>query len=160
MRLLILAALLAFSTDQASKYGVLHGLGLAGAGRIEIWPPVLVFIDSLNTGINFGLFSGAPDAARWIMIGVAAAISAAVALWAARSFARPVEFASAGLLIGGALGNAVDRVIHGGVIDFLNMSCCGITNPFVFNVADIWVFAGAIGLAVFTGREDTPTGSV
>jgi len=55
----------------------------------------------------------------------------------------------AGLLIGGALGNALDRVIHGAVVDFLNMSCCGINNPYAFNVADIFIFAGAIGLAFF-----------
>ena len=44
-------------------------------------------------------------------------------------------------------GNVVDRVIYGAVADFLNMSCCGINNPYAFNVADIAIFAGAIGLA-------------
>ena len=58
----------------------------------------------------------------------------------------------AGLLIGGALGNVVDRVLYGAVADFLNMSCCGIENPFAFNVADVAIFAGAIGLVLFTGK--------
>ena len=154
MRLLYLFAAFAFLTDQLSKYGALYGLGLSGSGRMEIFPPFLVFIDSLNTGINFGLFKGAPEAARWGLVGLAVLISLAVAIWAARSFRAGREFACAGLLIGGALGNALDRVLQGGVIDFLNMSCCGISNPYVFNLADVWVFAGAIGLAVFTGGSD------
>ena len=59
---------------------------------------------------------------------------------------------SAGLLVGGALGNVVDRLVYGYVVDFLNMSCCGIRNPYVFNIADIFIFAGAIGLIAFEGR--------
>jgi signal peptidase II len=54
----------------------------------------------------------------------------------------------AGLVIGGALGNAVDRVLYGAVADFLNMSCCGIHNPYAFNVADIAIFAGAVWIAI------------
>ena len=61
---------------------------------------------------------------------------------------------SAGLLIGGALGNAFDRVVYGAVADFLNMSCCGFDNPYAFNVADIAIFAGAIGLAFFSSPEN------
>ena len=61
-----------------------------------------------------------------------------------------------GLLIGGALGNVFDRLVHGAVADFLNMSCCGIVNPFAFNLADVAVFAGALAL-VFWGRaQETP----
>jgi signal peptidase II len=60
------------------------------------------------------------------------------------------------LLVGGALGNVVDRVIYGAVADFLNMSCCGFTNPYAFNVADISIFAGAIGLALFSGGGSAP----
>ena len=58
------------------------------------------------------------------------------------------------LIIGGALGNVVDRVLHGAVADFLNMSCCGINNPYAFNVADISIFVGAVGLVLFTGNDD------
>ncbi len=55
----------------------------------------------------------------------------------------------AGLIVGGAIGNALDRVIFGAVADFLNMSCCGINNPYAFNVADIAIFFGAFGLVLF-----------
>ena len=60
--------------------------------------------------------------------------------------------------MGGALGNVVDRVLHGAVADFLNMSCCGINNPYAFNIADISIFIGAIGLVIFTdtdGKKNT-----
>ena len=50
-------------------------------------------------------------------------------------------------MVGGAMGNVIDRVFYGAVADFLNMSCCGINNPYAFNVADIAIFIGAVGLA-------------
>lgn len=59
-------------------------------------------------------------------------------------------YISAGVLVGGALGNVIDRILHGAVADFLNMSCCGFTNPYAFNIADIAIFVGAVGLVVFT----------
>ena len=62
-------------------------------------------------------------------------------------------YVSGGVLVGGALANVIDRLIYGYVLDFLNMSCCGIENPFVFNLADVFIFAGAIGLILFT--DDT-----
>jgi signal peptidase II len=68
---------------------------------------------------------------------------------------------SGGLLVGGALGNVIDRIVYGAVADFLNMSCCGIENPYAFNVADISIFLGAVGLVLFAGnppkaRKPTP----
>ena len=58
--------------------------------------------------------------------------------------------------MGGALGNVADRLIYGYVLDFLNMSCCGINNPFVFNIADVFIFAGALGLVLFTTDKKAP----
>jgi len=84
------------------------------------------------------------------------AISLWVVWWVRREGARPLAQVSAGLLVGGALGNALDRLHWGAVADFLNMSCCGIDNPFSFNVADIAIFVGAIGLIAFTGGKKTP----
>ena len=80
------------------------------------------------------------------------AVCVAVAIWVRRSHPSAIMQASAGLVIGGALGNVVDRLLYGYVLDFLNMSCCGINNPFVFNVADIFIFAGAAGLILFEGK--------
>ena len=58
-----------------------------------------------------------------------------------------------GLLIGGAMGNVIDRLIYGAVADFITMSCCGIENPYSFNVADVAIFIGALGLVLFTGKK-------
>jgi signal peptidase II len=55
--------------------------------------------------------------------------------------------------VGGALGNALDRVLYGAVADFLNMSCCGIRNPYAFNLADVFIFAGAAGLIWLDGSD-------
>ena len=139
--------------DQVSKVIVVHLLGLISRGTIEVLPPWLVFSMAWNRGVNFGLFAGDSDAARWILIALALAISAWVLVWLSRERPGRWGMISGGLLVGGALGNVVDRVLYGAVADFLNMSCCGIANPYSFNVADIAIFAGAIGLIFFTGRE-------
>ncbi|MCA0929526.1 signal peptidase II [Ruegeria profundi] len=151
-RLLLWAALAAFLIDQISKYLVVHVLRVA-EGNIDILPPLLVFKYGENRGINFGLFQGNSEAARWMLIGISLAISVGVLVWLMRTAPTKLMLVCGGLLIGGALGNVVDRVLYGFVLDFLNMSCCGINNPFVFNLADVFIFAGAIGLVVFDGKK-------
>ncbi|WP_299951768.1 signal peptidase II [uncultured Ruegeria sp.] len=150
--LLLWAGLAAFLVDQVSKYLVVHVLRVA-QGEIDVLPPLLVFKYGENRGINFGLFQGNSEAARWVLIGISLAICLGVLIWLSR--ATPTKFMQicGGLLIGGALGNVVDRVLYGYVLDFLNMSCCGINNPFVFNLADVFIFAGALGLVLFDGKK-------
>ena len=75
-------------------------------------------------------------------------MSGFIAFWM-RSEVRIIALISAGLVIGGAVGNAIDRLIYGGVADFLNVTCCGIRNPFSFNVADIAIFLGLLGIIFF-----------
>ncbi|MEM9581526.1 MAG: signal peptidase II [Pseudomonadota bacterium] len=153
MRFLFLAALFGFLTDQLSKVWVMYGLNMQVGDELAILPPLLVFKFGWNPGINFGLFSGSPDTARWILIALAIGISGFLIWWARRSLSRTVTFAGAGLIVGGALANALDRVLYGAVADFLNMSCCGINNPFIFNIADIWIFAGAFAIIIFTDEK-------
>ncbi|TMV04825.1 signal peptidase II [Ruegeria sediminis] len=147
------AGFAAFLLDQASKYLVVHVMGVAQRGPIDVLPPLLVFRYGENRGINFGLFQGDNDAARWILIVLALAICLGVFVWLARSARSRWMLISGGLLIGGALANVVDRLLYGYVLDFLNMSCCGIDNPFVFNLADVFIFAGALGLMLFDGKK-------
>jgi len=85
---------------------------------------------------------------RWLLVGIALVIVGAVLLWVHREPGPPLHRIAAGLLIGGALGNVIDRLIYGAVADFLNMSCCGIENPYAFNIADVAVFAGAVGIVL------------
>jgi len=152
MRLFYISAVFWFLLDQGSKWGVVHGLNLETVRVIEVFPPYLTFIMGWNTGINFGLFAETHEASRWFLIVLALGISAWV-FWWARSLERPIALLSAGAIVGGALGNALDRVIYGAVADFLNMSCCGIQNPFTFNIADIGIFAGAFGLILFADTK-------
>ncbi len=150
--LLLWAGLTAFLIDQISKYLVVHVLRVA-EGEIGVLPPFLVFKYGENRGINFGLLQGDSDAARWVLIGISLAICLGVLIWLGRIAPTRFQQFCGGLLIGGALGNVVDRVLYGYVLDFLNMSCCGINNPFVFNLADVFIFAGALGLVLFDGKK-------
>ncbi|WP_344844239.1 signal peptidase II [Celeribacter arenosi] len=151
MRLTIYIAFVVFILDQASKWIVVHAFNLRSVGEIDVFPPFLVFRMAWNTGVNFGLFSDYAALLRWVWVVLAVAVSAWVLTWVRREGFSRLGSISAGLLVGGALGNALDRVLYGAVADFLSMSCCGIRNPYSFNVADIAIFAGAFGLILFTG---------
>jgi len=153
MRAFWITALAVFALDQLSKWWIVHLLSLDTRGRIDVWPPFLTFRMAWNQGINFGLFASSADLARWFLIALALAISAWVIWWVRREALDLRGRVSAGLLVGGALGNVVDRVLYGAVADFLNMSCCGIHNPYSFNVADIAIFFGAVGLILLTGQK-------
>lgn len=140
-------ALTIFVLDRLSKIWVVDWLDLKSVLSIDVLPPFLNFRMAWNTGINFGLGGGGPDETRWVLIGLSVVISAALIWWVLRR--KSVGLAlGAGAVVGGALGNAWDRVEWGAVADFLNMSCCGIANPFSFNIADIAIFAGALWIAI------------
>ena len=156
MRLAFWTGMAVFWIDQALKLYILHVVRLHERLAVDVFPPFLNLRMAWNRGVNFGLFAGDSQWTRWVLIAIALAICAFVIHWIRKEPQRPVVYVSTGVLIGGALGNVVDRVLYGAVADFLNMSCCGIDNPFAFNVADIAIFVGAIGLVVFAGREKTP----
>lgn len=156
MRLTALIATLVFIADQALKYAVVYGVDLQNRLAVDVLPPLLNLRMAWNRGVNFGLFTSEADIMRWVLIALALGISGFVLIWAARDGRTSRVYVSVGLLVGGALGNAVDRVVFGAVADFLNMSCCGFQNPYSFNLADIAVFAGAIGLIAFADSHKTP----
>ena len=144
MRLLWWIAALAILVDQISKYIVIHSMELWRVGAIDVYPPFLNFRYGENRGINFGIGGDAINA--WVWIGVAVIVCGWMLWWIRRHDVGWPAWASAGLVLGGAAGNVIDRLLYGYVLDFLNMSCCGINNPYAFNIADIFIFAGAIGL--------------
>jgi signal peptidase II len=154
MRYVAWTLILTFVLDQALKWAVVVGLNLRERLVIEVLPPWVHFTMAWNQGVNFGLFASSSDVLRWVLIALALAISAGVWVWVRRERAGARMQISAGLLIGGALGNALDRVHWGAVADFLNVTCCGIRNPYAFNVADVAIFAGAVGLLLFSGGKE------
>ena len=156
LRAAIIAASATFGVDQASKWLVVRQMNLIELGEIDVIPPLLNLRMAWNEGINFGLFSNSADIMRWVLIAVALVISGYVLWWVRRERAGRWAMISAGLLVGGAIGNVVDRIVYGAVADFLNMSCCGFENPYSFNIADIAVFAGALGLVIFMQKPAGP----
>lgn len=150
-RALIVAAVV-FALDRAVKLWVIAGLELPVHGYIEVADPWLNLVMAWNRGINFGLLDQG-EAGRWVLVGLALAVSLALLAWVrrARGWVAPL---GVGAIAGGAVGNAWDRVQYGAVADFINMSCCGIGNPFAFNVADVAIFGGALLLVVFPRPRD------
>ncbi|MGB0797703.1 MAG: signal peptidase II [Planktomarina sp.] len=142
-------AALTFALDQITKLVVVHWMDLINIRFIEVIPGFIYFNMTWNAGINFGLFASDNPMMRWLWVAVAVIVSVIIAYWM-RKETNSYALMSAGLVIGGAIGNSFDRIIYGAVADFLNITCCGIRNVFSFNVADIAVFVGIFGLIVFS----------
>ncbi|RJE79451.1 signal peptidase II [Paracoccus sp. JM45] len=153
MRLVTWVAAAVFGVDQALKYLVVHILQLDLKRSIDVLPPWLNLRMAWNQGVNFGLMSSEQHLMRWILVVIAIAICLWVWIWVWRNGFGRIAKISAGMLIGGALGNVVDRVFYGAVADFLNMSVPGWQNPYSFNVADIAIFAGAFGLVLMPQKK-------
>lgn len=158
MRMTGWIAILVIVLDQALKYWAVHILRLDRVHEINVLPPWLNLRMAWNQGVNFGLFSSGQNTMRWVLIGIAVAISVWVWVWIWRAAPGRLARISAGLLIGGAVGNVIDRAAYGAVADFLNMSLPSWNNPYSFNLADIAIFAGAVGL-VFMPQKPTDGGA-
>jgi len=137
--------------DQATKWYVVEHLDLKTIYEIDVLPPFLNFRMAWNEGINFGLFANSAEVMRWVLIIATVAISVAIFRYA-QKYTGWLAGLFFGSIVGGALGNGLDRVLHGAVVDFLNMSCCGWQNPYSFNVADVMIFFGAFGLIFFSEK--------
>ena len=155
MRVVFWTGFWVFLADQLSKFLVVHVLNLRSLMEIDVIPGFIAFHMAWNDGINFGLFSQDGAYGRWILIGIALLISAGVLWWVQREQPRRIGLIAAGLLVGGALGNVVDRLLYGAVADFMNVTCCGIHNPYAFNVADIAIFLGAVMLVFLPAEKET-----
>lgn len=154
MRLTGWIAFVIIALDQALKYLVVHILRLDEIRNLDVFPPWLNLRMAWNQGVNFGLMSSDQGMMRWVLIAIAALICTWVWIWIWRSNAGFLARISAGLLVGGAIGNVIDRIYYGAVADFLNMSLPGWQNPYSFNVADIAIFAGAIGLVLVPQKQN------
>lgn len=140
----LLVALVTLVADQATKT-----LVIAWAGQ---WPqplhPVAPFLDFValwNYGISYGLFPQG-ETGRWVLVAIKVAAALLFTVWLSRARGR-LEAFGLGLLIGGAIGNAVDRVVYGAVFDFVSLHAFGY-RWYVFNVADVAVVVG-VGLLLY-----------
>lgn len=98
---------------------------------------------TVNTGVNFGLASEATTSRQFLLAIISLLVCMAAILWGAISSSKWAGVI-AGLLAGGGLANAYERIAFGGVFDYLNVSLAFFTNPFSFNLADIYIFVGAV----------------
>lgn len=134
-------AALVLVLDQISKYWVLEILHLPAIGGIDVWPFFrLTFVG--NIGVSMGMLQADSDLGRWLLTAVTAGIALAVANWLRRE-THPVDVAALGLVLGGAIGNILDRVRFGYVVDFLHFFW-GQYSFWVFNLADAAITVGVI----------------
>ena len=141
-------AFLVFVFDQATKWVVTYPLNLMGQPDRSI--RITSFFDLRwveNRGVSLGLLSAGSEMGRWLLVGMTALIASLVAFWLWRERSRDDSTALA-LILGGALGNIVDRVRYGYVVDFADLHF-GEWRPFlVFNVADAAITIGVLLLLV------------
>jgi signal peptidase II len=143
----LLAAAIACTLDQASKLYLLFVFDLANRGSVPILP-FLDFVLVRNTGISYGLFQQEGPLGQWVLLALKAAAIAFLWIWLARSATRLTAL-SLGLIIGGAIANAIDRVTYGWVADFVHFHIVTADWRFswyVFNLADVAIVAGVVGL--------------
>ena len=142
-RLGTLVALLTLALDQAIKLYLLFGYVLPVREPLVV-APFLEFIVVWNRGISYGLFQQHSEFGRWALTAVSIVAAVGLLVWMRRAESRLLA-ASLGLIIGGAVGNAIDRIAYGAVFDFVHFHVGGFS-WYVFNVADAAIVAGVIGL--------------
>jgi len=137
-------ALVIIIADQITKAMVLSAIGTPvefirdGTRIAEVLPPVFNLTYVLNTGVSFGMFGGGE--ARWVLSVFSIVVAGGLAFWALKADRRLLA-AAIGLVIGGAIGNVIDRIRFGGVVDFLDFSGTG-GFPWIFNIADAGISVG------------------
>lgn len=149
-------ATIIFALDRVSKWIVVEMMELERFHYLEVFPGYISFVMAWNEGINFGLFGAGDDFTKYFLITLAFAIIIGLTIWVRNKPGWLVPL-SVGAIIGGALGNVLDRFLYGAVADFLNVTCCGLNNPFAFNVADVGIFLGAFSLILFADPKHKKT---
>ena len=119
------------------------------------WAPFLSCVLVFNTGISFGLFAGETALLRWVLIGLALAVSVLLTSWLYKE-KRPRVASALGLILGGAIGNVVDRIFRHAVVDFLDLHIGGWHWP-AFNLADSAITVGVVLYAVSYTHLTLPT---
>lgn len=146
-------ALAVIALDQLSKYWILAVLRLPEQASHEVlWP--LQFTRIWNEGVSFGLLQAQHDLVRWGLVVFSLGVAALLSVWA-RSQPRLLPTLGLGLVIGGAVGNAIDRARFGAVVDFIDVQRLGFF-PWIFNIADSGITIGVILLLLDSLRPQRP----
>ena len=150
----VIAGIAVLALDQASKLWLLRVFDIAHRGAVKV-TPFFDLVLTWNTGISYGWFQNESAAGQAVLLTVKAVAVVTLAIWMARSRTLIAAIAL-GLIIGGAIGNAIDRLAYGAVVDFalFHVQIGGNTlNWYVFNLADVAIVAGVAALLYdsFTG---------
>ena len=145
LRLALGLAVIVLALDQASKWVILSQV--MSPPRVVEVTGFFNLVLTYNSGVSFGLFGGGEATWKpWVLGGLAVAVSAGLLYWLARQPERLLGLA-VGFVVGGALGNALDRAHQPGVVDFLDFHLAGWHWP-AFNLADSSIFLGVVILIV------------
>jgi signal peptidase II len=140
----LVIAIISLVLDQAHKFYMLESYRIAEIGKVEV-TSFLNFVMVWNRGISFGMFSG-HDYSNYIFISVASIISVILLVWLKKTNIK-IEAYGIGFVIGGAIGNLIDRMRFGAVADFFDFHVAGYHWP-AFNIADSSIFIGACILII------------
>jgi len=138
-------AALGLSIDQAHKAWMLGPFDIESRGRVAL-APFLDLVMVWNSGVSYGLLTQDGELGRWLLVGVGIA-GAILFSWWLWTTDRLLPAVSLGLVIGGALSNVIDRLVHGAVADFF-LFHVGTFQWYVFNLADVWIVLGVAGLLI------------
>lgn len=143
-------ALAIIAADQAIKYWILYVFNLPMRLSVPVAGPFSLTM-VMNRGVSFGLFRADQDLMRWALVVFSLVVAAVLTVWARRAD-RPLLAVALGMIIGGAIGNAIDRIRFGAVVDFLDFS--QMMFPWVFNVADAGITIGVALLLLDSFRSE------
>jgi signal peptidase II len=168
-----IVAALVFAADQLTKWLMIGPLQLESVGQIALLP-IFNLTWTENNGISLGLLNASTETGRWLLVAMTAAIAVGVAVWIVREKQRG-DLVALGMVLGGALGNILDRVRFGYVVDFADLHFRGIPEhlcpsfdnglcrPFlIFNVADAAISIGVVILLLraFLQSKERPEENV
>lgn len=152
-----LIALVVFALDQLTKWIVTGPLGIRALGDQLVILPIFNLTYTENQGISLGLLNATNPVGRWMLVALTSAIAVGVAYWIGRE-AKKIDQAALGMVLGGALGNILDRIRFGYVVDFADLHF-GDFRPFlIFNVGDAAISIAVVILLLraFLTRKERP----